>query len=281
MLLISVEGSRLKCTLLIPPCPTYRECYIGVKCFRKTVFWGNIEGQCCCEGNSRKIEFIFKTNQPNFQIISEFPDSVSDHQTFLSSLKLEMQVTRSLASAALDAMQMMSAYQNDPIIKHYEIDINDAGKFLYFSIYQIDSEEEKSLITDTSYTDSCQNLSTVLKSIQKNIEVVNKTQPEAQKRLHDAEDLIESFLLHIKSDESLNAFPELKLNSTPYKNLQNVIETIRNHFLLESPALIAQFAEAFANIYVSIHKTVEIYDTFMTENIEKSQNLKKIHEKNC
>lgn len=192
-----------------------------------------------------------------------------------------MQVTSSLASAALDAMQMMSAYQTDPTVQHYETDITDAGKFLYFSIYQIDSEEEKSLIPDTLDTDSCQKLSTVLESIQKNIESINKTQPEAQKRLDDAEDLIESFLLHIKSDESLNAFPELKLNSSPYKNLQNVIKTIRNHFLLESPALIAQFAEAFANIYVSIRKTAEIYDFFMTENIEKSQSLTKIYEKNC
>lgn len=64
--IFSVEGSRLKCTLLVPPCPTYRECFIGVKCFSKTVFWGNIEGQCCCEENSRKTEFVLKTDQPNF-----------------------------------------------------------------------------------------------------------------------------------------------------------------------------------------------------------------------
>ena len=191
-----------------------------------------------------------------------------------------MQVTRSLASAALESMQMMSAYQNDPIIKHYENDISDAGKFLYYWIYQIDSEEEKSLIPDISI-DSCQKLSTILKSIQKNLKSLNKTKPDAQKRLDGAEDLIESFLLHIKSDESLNSFPELKLNSTPYKNLQNVITTIRNHFLLESPALIAQFAEAFANIYISIRKTVEIYDRFTSENIEKSQNFTKIYDKNC
>ena len=64
---ILVEGSRLKCTLLISPCPVYQECFSGSMCFRKTVFWGNVEGQCCCEENSRKNEFVLNFDNRIFK----------------------------------------------------------------------------------------------------------------------------------------------------------------------------------------------------------------------
>lgn len=177
-------------------------------------------------------------------------------------------------------MQMLSIYQHYAIVRHYEVDINNVGMFLPLLIYQIDSDVEIEL-TETSDTNSCKTISAAEKIIQNNLDSLVKSHAQAQKRLVEAENLIENFMVNIQNDENLNILPELNINSTPHNNLVNVVETIRKHFLLEPPALIAQFAEVFANIYESLLKTSEIYESFISQTKEKIQKYLEFYKKVC
>lgn len=55
--IFTVEAKRLKCTKLLSTCPEYQVCSAQDKCFgNTTIFWGNNEGQCCCEENGIEIK---------------------------------------------------------------------------------------------------------------------------------------------------------------------------------------------------------------------------------
>lgn len=178
-------------------------------------------------------------------------------------------------------MQMLVGFQDDPIIKHYEQDIVSVGTNLYIWTNQIETELEDKLIKDSSNKNSCEEISSVLENIQRNFNLIQKSQLESQRRFSESEVLIDNFLSDIKSDDNLGSFIELNMELKPYENLQKVIETIRNYFLLESPGLIAQFADVFANIHKSLQKTVEIYESFIIDNKDEEGVLIEIYNKNC
>lgn len=213
------------------------------------------------------------------------PQVTVNFETFQTSVDKEKQVTRSLATEAMNSIKMLALYHNDPLIKHYEIDVNDTGKFLFWWIYQIENDFSKklSIVLETnSVLNSCKLLSVAMENIQKNLDTISEAQSDAQKRLFDAEALMENFLEHIKSDKNLkDLLMSVDLTASVYENLTKVIEIIKEYFILESPGLIAMFAEAFVTIHESLRKTSEIYDEYFSANINNSQNLLNIYSRNC
>lgn len=185
----------------------------------------------------------------------------------------------------MNSMKMLAVYQNDPLIEHYKIDVNDTGKFLYWWIYQIENDFTKklSMILETNIDlNSCKSLFVAIENIKKNLETINESQNDAQKRLFDAEVLMENFLERVKSDKNLKTLlKNLDLTSSVYKNLEKVIEMIKENFILESPGMIALFAEAFVTIHESLRKTSEMYDKYLSANIKNSQHFLNIYKRNC
>jgi hypothetical protein len=207
----------------------------------------------------------------------------NDLKIFQKSITEQKEITSKLATETLGSMQALAAYQDDPIIQHYGVDMNNTGKFLYYWVYQIESEvtRKPSKISNESSLNSCKLVAATVEKIQKNQATINKFKAEAHTRLNEAEVLVKSFLTTVKNDTNFEHFLILNPLGSPYENLIEVIDTIKDYFLLETPGLIARFAEAFANIYVSLNETVSLYDEYYLTSVNNSQIYLETYKRNC
>lgn len=209
---------------------------------------------------------------------------IINFRTFQKSVNKEKEVTSELATELLGSMQTLSAYQDDPTIKYYKADMNATGKFLFHWVYQIESEvhiKPPHVSTELSSLNSCMLIAADMERIQKNLEKIIQAQSEAQTRLDDADVLVQNFLKNVKNDTNLQEFLDLDLSLSAYDILLEVIESIKEHFIFETPRIIAHFAEAFAKIYVSLKKTSQKYDEYFQINLDNSQLYMNVYKRNC